>query len=807
MTLRRRNLIRHQPDQWASEHERARFLSALRLSEPLEGEDAPWLEAHLETCEPCAVVAVEYAAEQSMLRALPMAEPPRDLWARTQTALEAERRRGGASTPGSSRPGRVVLVPIMASLAVAFSVISFSFLSSPTAPGPTGAPPATMAPIASVLVAATPLAVAAADVAWVKRSGEGTYDLIVAPVTEVCDTAVRPDCPPLSEPVEQTIALPEEPQAVLRSPTDPSLVIVETRSASGIGGVYVVAPATAGPTVDPSALPTPEPTPPLASEPPASVEPSLLPTPQATPEPTPAPSPVQSLEPSGAPTPSTAPTPATPLPSASGETAAVPIATDVVLTGAAPAFSSDGTWLAFSARPADGSYGSDIYVWRPGEPAARALTVDHRAYFSSWVDGSIIASRVIPVGPDPLNPEPTATDAPAGEEPGSQPASSLAPTPQPATSAPGDAFLGNTVVTVSDRLRVRSQPWVGDDSVKFEPLLPLGTELRVLDGPASGSGYVWYLVEPIAFSLSDGPGYGWVAMAGKDGEPWIALAEPSPEPSPTEVPVATPAASASPAPIIGLPQTIIFDPATGMEAVMPADGIWRPVLDPQRRIAVFWRGTLMFDAEGRDWHPNEGRLVVATWSPLEGLLPGQVPEGEQGAGASPTPGPTGSPAAEPTATPTHEATAAPVAGSSGSPAPDASVTPTSSPGPSLPPFPMPIDVLSLTAGPLSDWDVHWSGSGSHVALWLGDPLTPSLGLLSLYRVDPASGVPLLGSPLLAGVPAGDGFSLSDDRLAWASLPGQGGEGSRLLVLAWEGDAAGQVESQPSSEESPVLVVR
>ncbi|MEX1173722.1 MAG: serpin family protein [Chloroflexota bacterium] len=59
----------------------------------------------------------------------------------------------------------------------------------------------------------------------------------------------------------------------------------------------------------------------------------------------------------------------------------------------------------------------------------------------------------------------------------------------------------------------------------YEPVLPLGTELTVLDGPVSASGYVWYKVAPVSFVGLDGPGYGWVALAGKDGEPWIALAE------------------------------------------------------------------------------------------------------------------------------------------------------------------------------------------------------------------------------------------------------------------------------------------
>jgi serpin B len=57
----------------------------------------------------------------------------------------------------------------------------------------------------------------------------------------------------------------------------------------------------------------------------------------------------------------------------------------------------------------------------------------------------------------------------------------------------------------------------------YRPWLPLGTELLVLGGPEVGSGYAWYMVAPVSFTGLDNSGYGWVAAAGKDGEPWIGL--------------------------------------------------------------------------------------------------------------------------------------------------------------------------------------------------------------------------------------------------------------------------------------------
>ena len=94
-----------------------------------------------------------------------------------------------------------------------------------------------------------------------------------------------------------------------------------------------------------------------------------------------------------------------------------------------------------------------------------------------------------------------------------------------------DPLVNTVVVTVSDGLRVRSEPRVSADSIKYEPVLPLRTELLVLDGPVSASGFTWYKVAPVSFAGLEGPGYGWVALAGTDGEPWIATCPPRPDPT------------------------------------------------------------------------------------------------------------------------------------------------------------------------------------------------------------------------------------------------------------------------------------
>jgi len=135
--------------------------------------------------------------------------------------------------------------------------------------------------------------------------------------------------------------------------------------------------------------------------------------------------------------------------------------------------------------------------------------------------------------PSPSAPTDSATPTPVASVAASaSPWVTIAPPPTPASRGPAsptpapDRFVGMVAVTVSDKLRVRSEPRVSDDSIKYEPVLPLGTKLIVLDGPISGSGYTWYQVSPVSVANLDGPGFGWVAKADKDGEPWIALAQP-----------------------------------------------------------------------------------------------------------------------------------------------------------------------------------------------------------------------------------------------------------------------------------------
>lgn len=186
--------------------------------------------------------------------------------------------------------------------------------------------------------------------------------------------------------------------------------------------------------------------------------------------------------------------------------------------------------------------------------------------------------------PTPVTP-PTATTSPATSTPT---ASALLTSPPP---SPGqvDPLLNTVVVTVSDRLRVRSEPRVSDDSITYEPVLPLGAQLNVVGGPVVASGYRWYEVEPIGFELNGGVTRGWVAMADHDGTPWIAVAPTAPatgSPSPGSTSVPSP----SPGP------TVVPSPWQGLSALATSGTLFVAVTD-----TAFWSSS-----DGATWQQSSG---------------------------------------------------------------------------------------------------------------------------------------------------------------------------------------------------------
>ena len=93
----------------------------------------------------------------------------------------------------------------------------------------------------------------------------------------------------------------------------------------------------------------------------------------------------------------------------------------------------------------------------------------------------------------------------------------FAPSPGTPALPPDVLAAGSTVDVVTSGLRVRTAPTVDDSkSAKLEPLLSLGVQLQILDGPVTADDYDWYMVQAIGW-----PHRGWVAAADHDGVAWI----------------------------------------------------------------------------------------------------------------------------------------------------------------------------------------------------------------------------------------------------------------------------------------------
>jgi hypothetical protein len=102
----------------------------------------------------------------------------------------------------------------------------------------------------------------------------------------------------------------------------------------------------------------------------------------------------------------------------------------------------------------------------------------------------------------------------------------------------------------------------------------------------------------------------------------------------------------------------------------------------------------------------------------------------------------------------------------------------------------------VAEGTFPEFDVRWDETGTWLAVWLADASDPSIGRLSLLQVDPTTGELTRPHGAPHDVTALPGFSIANGRLAWATPPGQGGEGSRVQIVAWTNETVGAVESGP-----------
>ena len=488
-------------------HERARLLASDRLDGRLTAADDTWLDAHLRTCDACRAVAEAYQDDRELLRSLPAPEPPRDLWARTSVALERERAaRAGVTNLG--RRGRrvrwealagvlaVLLIGVVAGRSLLFSDqagVGLSTSSPGTAVGPGSS------------AAATPLHVPPGNVAWAAPGANGSYTVNVANVDAVCPQGpvTAPGCASLDAGAQAVLSLTSKPGSVVLDPQSEQAAVVES-SASTTGGSIIVVPISRpAPTAPPSPIATP--TSPASPSATASTSPGASPSatadassPSVTPGETlntsPSASPAETPQPTETVAPSTSGS-ASPVPTPTEAAAALAIINDVIVVGGDAAYSPNGKWLAFSARPSDGSHGPDVYVWRVGDQAAEPLTTDHGTVFSDWVDGRVLVSRAIPsplvndsASPQPTRAEPTSLllDPGSGKQRGPTILGTWRPVVDPTgrwvaywtgalvADADGLTFVPDRGRMVIDRWDVVSDP-EASASLDPQPLLDLGS--------------------------------------------------------------------------------------------------------------------------------------------------------------------------------------------------------------------------------------------------------------------------------------------------------------------------------------------
>lgn len=420
------------PDHWSSPHERARSRAAERLDTALDPDESMWLDRHLLECADCRSAAAAYEADRTALRSLRdvQIDPPRDLWARTAAGIEREAARRGRgprrapATGGSRFPLGAVSGVMVVVIVVGAAAVSGGWLDQP-AVAPAGTPAIADASLAlgtaSLVPPATPMSVAAGSVTWIHSLSDGDYAFNVSNVDHVCPVEDQPGCAALDEGPPERIALDSTPRTIIGSPTDDRAVVVgpdgsgsdkvfvmslpestkhtSTPSETPVAPTDTASPGTGTGTASPSAAtPTPNASSEASASPPssagtASETPATSPvapteTPETTPVATPEATPTESAPvkiPSPSPTISASP---------QATASAIAIASGVTVVGQSAAFSSDGRWFAFTARPADGSAGPDIYVWHIGDAKARQLTTGGGSVFASWADDQVVGSRL-----------------------------------------------------------------------------------------------------------------------------------------------------------------------------------------------------------------------------------------------------------------------------------------------------------------------------------------------------------------------------------------------------------------------------
>jgi hypothetical protein len=523
-------------------------------------------------------------------------------------------------------PARRIPAGILASTLVVLVVVGATLLPKGVPVVPPPATPAGSVSQPTTEPVATPIVPNANRVAWLQKGADGSISLVFADIDHACPDA-DPACAPLVDSSPAPLALAGPPKAVVLSPGSDQLAVVGSDSETA-GSVLVVDVPAPKPSPGPSSTPGVSAPP---ATPPASATPSAFPTVGPGASASPAPGTVRA------------------------------IISGVTVVGSV-AYSDDGRWLAFSARPRDGSAGPDLYVWHVGDVQATRLTADGETFFAGWFGNRILASGIVADEPsDGASPDPGATETPAAEasgEPSSTPQESTgasevpASPPSPESSPSGlpvEAHPYSFLLDPATGARTAfSQPdvWLPsiDPTGRFVTYWS-GTVMPV--GPAADGPFTFGLV------LAWGPASGHLVLDG-----WSApLAElPTPSPSEDASPVGgspavtSPAVgpesptvgpeSPSPAPTIGpagTPIELAAGPIADFDARFDGEGtrlaVW--VLDsPDSSAGRLWLLALDPDAGAvdRDLHPMDppGVQALRGFTIGTGRLAWATPAGQDG---------------------------------------------------------------------------------------------------------------------------------------------------------------------------------
>lgn len=577
-----------------STHDRARALLSTELTERLPEDDATWLSRHLDACGECRRDRDAFAADHELLQGLRTAipEPPRDLWARTAAAIdrEAGSRRRGPAGAGARSPGRAnwgAPAGAAAGLLVLLVVVGiWGSRGIPVTP-PASTQAAVASPPAPPPPQPTPLAVAAGDVGWVRPAADGRWELVISKVDEVCPRS-RTGCEPLGQDSSsRTVDLGGTPTGVTLSPKRDQLVVQSSGTGSAKPDKVFVVPL---PSSGPGTTENPSTEAPASETPSTPTESPVLVLPSSTPDSTPS--------------------------------GAIEIASGVTMVGDA-AYSGNG-WLAFSARPADGSVGPDLYLWHAGDAAAVQVTTDHHTFFSGWVGRRALVSQI-------LVPAPGAEGNPAAS---GEPEATAGTPEASAESSPGGSAAPQGFHPVS---------------YLFDPATRLRTDLTqpdvwlpVVDPNHEVTAYWSGTVVPTADGHDWQLGEGqlvldrWIepGAAPSPSEPAAASGEPATEPT------ADPSAAASTAPLeavgpSGAPVPLEVGDVAVFKALFDTDGtrlaIWAaddPTAEVGRlHLVVLDPATGQLDP---DLHPLTGEPALRRFSIDKGRLAWVSPSGQDG---------------------------------------------------------------------------------------------------------------------------------------------------------------------------------